>query len=210
MPRGFAQTALLLTIFVIIIWGVVLLLLKNQFSGANQLQTPSYQPALFNDPYQGWKTYKNDTYNFNLRFPKNWYILQFSDLAANFQQTNPEIREATPAAIKVRFSAQSDPLALKEFEKINKAKVGEQIREPLDVVSIITKARDFEIGANLAVQYTTDRTFTALEGPPKEYRHTYAIKKDETILKFIASASTMDELNLYKEDFQKMIESINF
>lgn len=209
MPRGSAHVSILVLLATILIWGFAFSVFKNKFLDSAKLPTPLSSQTII-DKYYGWKIYENKKYKFTIKYPTYWYVHEFSDLAANFQETDSKVREATPAAIKVRFSAQSDTFALKEFEKIAKAQEDEKIREPLDVVSIITKVRNFEIGASIAVEYTTDRTFTALEGPPKEYRHTYAIAKDEAILKFIASANTREELQIYEKLFQMMIESLKF
>lgn len=209
MPRGAAHASILVLLATILIWGFAFSVFKNKFLSPARLLTPS-DSQISPDKYYGWKIYENKKNKFTIKYPTHWYVHEFSDLAANFQETDPKVREATPAAIKVRFSAQSDPLALAEFEKIAKAQESEKIREPLDVVSIITKVRNFEIGASIAVQYTTDRTFTALEGPPKEYRHTYAIAKDGTILKFIATGNTKEELQNYEKLRELMIESLKF
>lgn len=216
MPRGSAHALILLLLAVILIWSIVFLAFKNKhsfssnkFLDSGKFLTPSSSQTII-DKYHSWKTYENEKYKFTIKYPTNWYTRQFSDLAVHFQETDPQIAEATPAAIKVRFIAESDASHIKEFEKIHAATKNEKIREPLDVVSIITKARDFEISGNYAVEYTTDRTFSALEGPPKEYRHTYSIRKDGTILKFIATGSIKEELQVYEKLFQLMIESINF
>lgn len=216
MPRGSAHVTLLLLLAVILIWGFVFLIFKNKhsFSSNKFLDSKNFltlsSDQVLIDKYYGWKTYENPSYKFTLKYPTHWYVQKFSDLAVNFQETDPQVAEATPAAIKVRFIAESDPLHIKEFEKIARLEVGQKIREPLDVVSIITKTGDFEIGSNKTVQYTTDRTFTALEGPPKEYRYTDAINKDGTILKFIASGNTKEELQIYEKLVQIMIQSIKF
>lgn len=209
MPRGFAHTPILLLIAVILIWSIVFLVFKSKFLDSINLLTPSSDQILI-DKYYGWKSYENEKHKFTLEYPTHWYIREFGNLDANFQETDPQMAEATPAAIKVRFNAGSDPLFLKEFEKIDKAQEGEKIREPLDVVSIITKIRGFKVENSTALEYTTDRTFSALQGPPKEFRHTYAIAKDGTILKFIASAGTEEELKVYEKLFQQMIQSFKF
>lgn len=201
--------SLLLLLAIVLIWGFVFLIFKNKFlESANLLRPSSDQVAI--DKYYGWKAYENKKYRFTLKYPTHWSVREFSDLAANFQETDPKAREATPAAIKVRFIAEQDPQHTKEFERIARLEVGEKIREPLDVISVITKTADFEVDGNGAVGYLTDRTFSALEGPPKEYRHTYAIRKDGTILKFIAAANTKEELQIYEKLFQLMSQSIKF
>lgn len=209
MPRGSAQTSILLPLATVLIWGFAFSVFKNKFLDSARFLTPSSSQTII-DKYYGWKAYENKTYKFTLKYPTHWYVREFSDLAANFQETDPQAREATPAAIKIRFIAEQDPSHLKEFEKIAKAQINEKIREPLDVISTITKIRGFEIDGNKTVQFTTDRTFTALEGPPKEYRHTYAINKEGTILKFIATGNTKEELQVYEKLFQLMIESLKF
>ncbi|MEK9146735.1 MAG: hypothetical protein AAB639_00890 [Patescibacteria group bacterium] len=209
MPRGFAHAPILLLIAVILIWSIVFLVFKSKFLDSINLLTPSSDQILI-DKYYGWKSYENEKHKFTLKYPTHWYVREFDNFDANFQETDPRMAEATPAAIKVRFNVGSDPLFLKEFEKIDKAQEGEKIREPLDVVSIITKIRGFKVENSGALEYTTDRTFSALQGPPKEFRHTYAIAKDGTILKFTASAGTEEELKVYEKLFQQMIQSFKF
>lgn len=210
MPRGSAHATLLLFLATVLIWSFAFVIFKNKFLNSIKPLTPSASQTLSIDKYYGWKIYENEKYKFSLKYPTHWYVREFGALAANFQETDPKAREATPAAIKVRFSAQSDPFALNEFEKIKRLELGGKIWEPLDVVSTITKTGDFEVDGNQAVEYLTDRTFSALEGPPKEYRHTYAIRIDGTILKFIAAGNTKEEIQIYQKLFQMIIVSIKF
>ncbi|MBI3282620.1 hypothetical protein HYZ70_00915 [Candidatus Curtissbacteria bacterium] len=210
MPRGSAHVFFLLLLAVILIWSFAFVIFKGKFLDSTKPTTPSGSQTPPIDKYYSWKIYENEKYKFSLKYPTHWYVREFSDLAANFQETDPKVAEATSAAIKIRFIAESDSQHTKEFEKIERSQVGGKIREPLDVVSTITKTRDFEVGGNRAVEYLTDRIFSALEGPEREYRHTYAIKKDGTILKFIATGSTKEELQVYEKLFQLTIESIKF
>lgn len=162
------------------------------------------------DPYTGWKTYKNPTYEFAIRFPKEWYVRQYEDYAATFLLTDPQIREASVSSIRVRFNVQSEPVDLATFEKIYDLNPGESLNEQLDVRSKITKVRNFELNGHRAVEYTIDRTFTALEGPKTEYSHIYEIEKDNSILKFLSSATTREEQLRGDGIFQKMLTSFNF
>lgn len=208
MPRGSAHLLVILLLAVVFIWGFVVSIIKDEFLDFREPPSPTNFSII--DKYHGWKTYENEKHKFTLKYPTHWYVREFGNLDANFQKTDPSIGETTPAAIKVRFIASSTSYDQKEFENVNKAKEGAKIREPLDVISEITKVSSFEIGNNKVLEYTTDRTFTAPQGPPKEYRHTYAIARDGTILKFIATANTKEELQNYEKLRQLLIESLKF
>lgn len=208
MPRGSAQVLVLLLLAVALIWALVFLIIKDKFLDFRELRSPTNSYII--DKYYGWKTYQNEKHKFTLKYPTHWYVQEFDNLDANFQESNPTIEETTPAAIKVRFIASSAPYDEKEFANVNRAEDGAKITEPLDVVSKITKVRSFEIDNNKVLEYTTDRTFTAPQGPPKEYRHTYAIARNGTILKFIAAGNTKEELQNYGKLRQLLIESLKF
>ena len=201
MKNGFAPIVVLLTIAVIV---AGFLVLQKGIKNQNQVQPPQASPSP--DPYPGWKTYKNSTYSFTIRYPKKWFIKQYGDYAANFLDQDP--KEATPGAIKVRYSALTEKTDTSEFEKIYKTDPSVNIREPLDVKSIITKVKNLEIGKLPAVDYTINRNFSALEGPKTEYSHVYEIKKDNAVLKFIASDETRDLEQKVDPTFQQMINSL--
>ena len=124
--------------------------------------------------------------------------------------SDPNIQEATPSAIKVRYSRSTDKADIAEFEKIYKAKVGQDIYEPLDVKSIINKNKNFEVSNYMAVDYFINRNFSAPEGPRTQHRHIYEINKDGTILSFLSTAQTEDEFKIFDPIFQKMISSLKF
>ena len=162
----------------------------------------------FIDPYASLKSYQNSTYGFTIKYPKNWFIKKYQDYAVDFYSQDP--KEATPGAIKVRFSALSEKADINEFEKIEKLEANHEIREPLDVKSIITKIKNLEIAANPAVEFEINRNFSALEGPRTEYSHVYEIKKGEAILKFISSDETKDKQQGVDRIFERMMSSIKF
>ena len=154
----------------IFVSGVIYFRFKNK--GPNQtalVVSSSVSP----DAYSGWKTYKNQAYGFAIRYPKEWFLKEYGDWAADFLASDPNIQEATPSAIKVRYSRSTDKADIAEFEKIYKARVGEDIYEPLDVKSIINKNKNSEVGGYMTVDYSINRNFTALEGPRGEHRHIY-------------------------------------
>lgn len=206
MRRGFAPIPILLILTVTFVgFFVAPKIINNQ----SQIANPS---AILNstpDPYGNWKTYKNSKQGFAIRYPKNLFIKEHVTDAVDFIN-DPNVQEATPAAIKVRYSSLTDTVDLKEFEKIQKADPAAEIREPLDVKSIITKIHNLKIGDYDAIEYAINRNFTALEGPKTEYRLIYEIKKDNTILEFISTEETKETQQIFDPTFQQMISSIKF
>lgn len=193
---------------------VLLLLVAAAFIGGKiYLDTKSkaitYQSQASPGPFDNWKTYSNKTYGFSIRYPKEWYIKEHSDYAADFWLSNPSSKEGSPAAIAVRFSKLDDIADFKDFQKVYDLMDNETSRQTLDVKSIITKIRNFEVQGQRAIEYKIDRTFTALQGPKGEYRHIFEIEKGEVILSFLATATTREELR-WDGLFQQIISSIKF
>ena len=191
----------------IFVSGVIYFRFKNK--GPNQtalVVSSSVSP----DAYSGWKTYKNQAYGFAIRYPEEWFVKEYGDWATDFLATDSNIQEASPSAIKVRYSRSTDKADIAEFEKIYKAKVGQDIYEPLDVKSIINKNKNFEVSNYMAVDYFINRNFSALEGPRTQHRHIYEINKDNTIIRFLATAQTENEFKIFDPIFQKMMSSLKF
>jgi len=62
----------------------------------------------------------------------------------------------------------------------------------------------------MAVDYFINRNFSALEGPRTQHRHIYEINKDNTIIRFLATAQTENEFKIFDPIFQKMMSSLKF
>ena len=206
MRKGFALSLILIVLASIFV-GVIYFLFKNKSS--NQT-APTVSPSASPDTYSGWKTYRNKVYGFTIRYPKEWFLKEYGDWAADFLAADPNVQEATPSAIKVRYSRSTDKADVAGFEKIYKAKVGMDIYEPLDVKSIINKNKNFEVGNYVAIDYSINRNFSALEGPRTQHRHIYEINKDDTILRFLSTAQDEAEFKIFDPIFQKMISSLKF
>lgn len=162
------------------------------------------------DPFGNWKAYVNNTYGFTLRYPEQWYIKVHANYAADFWAVDPNSKEATPGAIAIRFSSLEEVVDLRDFEKIYKLKDDETLRQNLDVKSIITKIRNFDVQGQRAIEYSIDRTFSAPEGPRGEYRHIYEIEKGDAVLSFLASRTTKSDHRKLDPIFTKMFSSIKF
>lgn len=177
---------------------------------SGSLSTPQVSQSPMLNPFKDWKTYRNTNQNFTLMYPPGLYLKEYPVDAVDFLATDPASGEATPGAIKIRYSSQTDKADVRTFEKIYNSNVGEDIKEPLDVKSIITKLRVFQAGAYPAVEYVIDRHFSALEGPKGEYSYVYEINKDGVILKFISNADSQQEGQLVEEVFWQIISSLQF
>ncbi|MBI3341963.1 hypothetical protein HY024_02475 [Candidatus Curtissbacteria bacterium] len=206
MKKGTALP--LIVVAIALLSGLVYLLIGIFPKKASQpLPSPIASPDKFGD----WKTYTNKTYGFSLRYPRDWNIKEYGDYSADFYTIDTNSKEATPGAAIVRFLKSADKADVNEFQKINKLEDGSQYAEPLDVHSQVTKNQNLEIGNNAAIDYFTDRAFSALEGPRGEFIHTIAISKEDTILKFIShSLNREDQLRLIDPTFTKIISSIKF
>ena len=204
--RGFIPIPILLVLTVVFVSFFVVPKITSQ---NNQVTNPSVTISPTPDPFGNWKTYKNTKQSFTIRYPRDLYIKEHVTDAVDFI-SDPNVKEATPAAIKVRYSSASDAADLKEFEKIAKLEPNQEIREPLDVKSIITKIRNLKVGDYDAVEYVVNRNFTALEGPKTEYRHVYEVKKDNTILEFISTDEIKEAHQRLDPIFGQMVSSINF
>ncbi len=203
MKRGFAQTLVLFVVFIaLVIFGYIQIKAKTQ-----QIVSPTYQ-ASSPDPYSNWNTYKNDTYKFTARYPKQWHLRQYQDYAAEFLDVDP--KEATPGAIKARFLRLEDSVDLKEFEKVQKLEPSTELREPLDVKSTITKVDNHQVGPYQSIEYVVNRYFTAPEGPRANYSRIYKINREGIILTFLSEAKTQEEQKVSDPIFEQMITSIDF
>lgn len=204
MRKGFTPIVIVLIVALSIVGVLIYAHFGNNKPDQSVVESPSP------DPYQTWKTYQNQSHGFSLRFPKEWYVRQYEDYAANFIVSDPKVQEASPSAVRIRFNKLSESIDLKTFEKIYNLKPDETFYEPLDVRSKVVKIRNFETGSNRTVEYTIDRTFSALEGPSREYSHVYEIEKNDIILKFSSSAATKEEELRSDGIFQQMISTIKF
>lgn len=163
------------------------------------------------DAYPGWKTYTNTKDNFTIRYPSEWYLREVGSFAADFLSTDPQKSEASPSAVKVRFLRSNEKADLKEFEKIYKLDNNQRILEALDVRSYLTKNKNLEIDGVSGVDFQIERTFSAPEGPPKEFTRVFEFNIDETILKFSTGSPVIEEQ--YKKNelkLEKIISSIHF
>lgn len=207
---GFAQP--LVVFILLVILAVVLFNFKNITNRLTSLTPP---PPDYQNVLPEWNTYQNRTYRFYIKYPDTWFVRTFGDYAANFQVTNPKLGEATPGAIRVKFSALTERADQDEFEKIVKSDPKVGIYEPLDVQSIITKVKNFEVNknkqsfsTNRGVEYTVNRRFSALEGPRGQFTHVYSLSKNGVVLKFFSSADTLEEEQKFDAIFQKMITTL--
>ena len=205
--QGFALPLILIVLASIFVSEVVYFRFKNK--GPNQTASVVSSPAS-PDAYSGWKTYRNSTHGFSIRYPKEWFIKSYQDYAADFLATDLQNQEASPGAVKVRYLHLTEKVDLDEFEKIQKSEAGKDIYEPLDVRSVINKVRNLEMGGNPTIEFYINRKFSALEGPKTEFSHVYEIKKDEAILKFFSYALDKDSHLRTDPIFQKMISSLKF
>lgn len=203
VKKGFGPIILIIAIAAVMVG--IFLWSKNQ---REQRQEKVKEELITHDQYYNWKTYNNRSLGFSIRYPKEWYIREYGDYAANFTIVDPQ--EATPGAIRARFIKLSEKIDLSTFERIYNLAPGATMYEPLDVVSIITKIRNFDVSKNRAVEYSIDRNFSALEGPKTEHSHAFEIEKGQNILQFTASATTKEEENSWNDTLQQMIASIKF
>lgn len=201
---GFAQPLILLILLAILV--LVILNSDSLQKWFSNVQSPKSDVE---NVLPEWKTYENKTYGFSVKYPSEWFIREYEDYAANFQTTDPKVKEATPGAILIKFSALKEKVDQNEFEKIYNLQAGKEILEPLDVKSVVTKIKNLEIGGSRGVEYTIDRHFSALEGPKTEYQHVFAILKDGVVLKLLSYAKTKDEQK-FNAIHQKMIDSLTF
>lgn len=202
--QGFAPVFIVLIVAGSIMGALIYAHFGNNRPDQSVFESPSP------DPFQAWKTYQNQNLGFSLRYPKEWYVRQYQDYAANFIVVDPKVQEASPSAIRIRFNKLSESIDLKTFEKIYKLAPEETFFEHLDVRSKVVKIRNFDVEDARAVEYVIDRTFSALEGPKTEYSHVYEIEKNDIILKFSSSAATKEEELRSDGIFQQMVASIKF
>lgn len=163
------------------------------------------------DQFPGWKTFRNKNPQFTIRYPQQWHMKEYGDYAADFIAVGPKEEEASPSAIKVRFSKSTEPADLKEFDKIYKLKDDQKILEPLDVRSELTKIKNFKVGSWDAIDFQIERNFSAPIGPRKEFSRVYEINREEVILKFSTHTQSQEELIKFNDTIlSKMISSIYF
>lgn len=205
MKQGFATLIIPLTAAAILSAAIFILAASIK---QKDLITPLSYQSVVPGPYFGWKVYNNKTYNFTIRYPKQWHLKEYQDTGANFYNQDPQ--EATSAAIKVRFLASGEKADTNEFEKIEKLKEGQQLREPLDVKSTITKIKNFTAGSHPKIEYEIERFFSALQGPKTEFSHVYKINQNGIVLTFSSSDQTKEEQQKIDPIFKKMIESLKF
>ncbi len=204
-------TALPLIVVVIALISGLVYLFVGILPGHKKALQSSPSPITTPDPFQGWKTYTNKTYGFILRYPQEWNIKEYGDYSTDFYSIDPNEKEATPGAATVRFLKASEKVDVKEFDKLYKLDDGSQYAEPLDVRSLVTKNQNIQIGNYPAVDYFTDRAFSALEGPRGEFIHTLIVNKENTILKFISrSINREEQLRFNDPTFSQIISSIHF
>lgn len=204
------------SIFPIVILGILLLIftgeiiiLRPNFSQPSQNSQKTMTAAP--DAYPGWKTYTNTKDNFTIRYPSEWYLREVGDFAADFLSTDPQKSEASPSAVKVRFLRSNEKADLSEFEKIYKLDNNQRILEPLDVRSYLTKNKNLETDGIRGVDFQIERTFSAPEGPPKEFTRVFEFNIDETILKFSTGSPFVEEQYKINElKLEKIISSISF
>ncbi len=204
MRKGFAAP------LVIVILALVFGVLVFNYIRAQKAQREAEvkHELISHDPYYTWKTYSNSALGFSIRYPKEWFVREYGDYAANFSVVEP--KEATAGAIIVRFNKLSEKIDLQTFDRIYGLKPEATMYEPLDVRSVITKIRNFDVSQNRGVEYSVDRIFSALEGPKTEYSHAYEIAKGGNVLKFISSAQDKDNEQQTDGIFQQMIASLKF
>ncbi|GEM_PF-5172553 len=201
--KGFAQPAI-----VFILLGILAVVILNFKNITNRFTSLAPPPPEYQNVLPQWNTYINKTYRFYIKYPDKWYVRTFGDYAANFQTTDPKLGEATPGAIRVKFSALTEPADQNEFEIIARSDPKVGINEPLDVQSIINKVKNFEVNKNKSIEYVVNRRFSALEGPRGQFTHVYSVSKNGAVLKFFSNADSKDEEAKFDTIFQKMIATL--
>ena len=202
MKKGFSLP-LLLVVLSLTFGAFLLIISKNP---ETNLEVPYASFIKVKDT----KTYSNKTHGFELEYPKDFKKEEYQDFAADFRGEVKEEGEATPQAVFVRFSSSSESFDNREFDRILNLDAGKSFFEVLDVRSLVTKMGDFKAGSFGAVEYIVERNFSAPEGPRKEFRHVYEIKKDDTILRFLVSAASEEELETQNRELGKIISSLKF
>lgn len=208
--RKARQGFIAIAVLILLLAAIAIYFIARTKNSSGSLSTPQVSQSPTVNPFKDWKTYRNTNQNFTLMYPPGLYLKEYPVDAVDFLAADPASGEATPGAIKIRYSSQTDKADVKNFEKIYNSNVGEDIREPLDVKSIITKLRVFQAGAYPAVEYVIDRHFSALEGPKGEYSYVYGINKNGVTLKFISNANSQQEGQLVEEVFWQIISSLQF
>lgn len=201
--KGFAQPLIILILLAVL--AVVTLNFKTISNWATRFNPP---PTPYVNTIPQWKVYKNSTYKFSVEYPNTWFVRTYGDYAANFQTTDPKLGEATPGAIRVKFSALTENADKNEFERISKSNT--DIYEPLDVKSIITKVKNFEVNGNRAVEYVVNRSFSALEGPRGEFTHVFSVNTKPAVLKFFTSADNKVDEQKFDAIFERIITTLKF
>lgn len=206
--KGFILPALLIGSFIIIFTLGFLSLNANFSQKGKNLQISQKTET---DQFPGWKTYKNKSNEFTIRYPKQWSVVEYGDFAADFVDVSLKDGEASPSAIKIRYSKSAEIADIREFEKIHKLKNNQSILEPLDVKSLLTKNKNFKIGSHEAIEFQIERNFSAPQGPRKEFSQIYEVMKEKTIFKFSSHASQQEELVAFTNTiFSKIISSFIF
>lgn len=75
----------------------------------------------------------------------------------------------------------------------------------------LTKNKNLEMDGVRGVDFQIERTFSAPEGPPKEFTRVFEFNIDETVLKFSTGSPIVEEQYKINElKLEKIISSINF
>jgi len=205
--------------FALIAVGGILLLRKIQPAqaptlppAAQQIPPPSPQPQPSDtsdftlSEIEGWQTYRNEEFGFEMRYPRRWYsvwrnesVLELSNEQMSAVGTGSE-NAVMLQLIVVRETSLTDL-----FEALKNAKIGVPYEENL---VIYTKLEDFQIGEVPAVRYKADRTAISYIGLP--IGEEILFRKGTVAFQISFIGFTDSALNQQKELMNQILSTFRF